>query len=178
MAPTPAGHPLADSHKPRFYWVATAAAGILATVAIVLRFLADTHAEMVAHCLGGLPDEACGLLIGRHLSGTAGAAARVSDDAEVMRCWPTANDAASTRIYSIPPLDMLRADRAAEDDDLEIVGVFHSHTHTEAHPSPTDVAQAPDPAWRYVIVSLKRAEPSTRSWRIVDDTIAEECVAL
>ena len=38
---------------------------------------------------------------------------------------------------------------------LEIIGVVHSHTHTEAYPSPTDVAQAPDPSWHYVIVSLR-----------------------
>ena len=36
---------------------------------------------------------------------------------------------------------------------------MHSHTHTEAYPSPTDVAQAPDPGWHYVIVSLKREAP-------------------
>ena len=33
--------------------------------------------------------------------------------------------------------------------------MVHSHTHTEPYPSPTDVAQAPDPAWHYVIVSLQ-----------------------
>ena len=32
---------------------------------------------------------------------------------------------------------------------------FHSHTHSEAYPSPTDVAQAPDPTWHYVLVSLR-----------------------
>ena len=58
-------------------------------------------------------------------------------------------------VHGRPP-DHLRADRDAEGRGLEIIGVMHSHTHTEAYPSPTDVAQAPDPAWHYVIVSLKR----------------------
>ena len=44
-------------------------------------------------------------------------------------------------------------------DGLEIIGVMHCHTHTDAYPSPTDVAQAPDPAWHYVIVSLRDEAP-------------------
>ncbi|MFM7045023.1 MAG: hypothetical protein ACKOYG_05665 [Ilumatobacteraceae bacterium] len=39
------------------------------------------------------------------------------------------------------------------------------------------MAQAPDPGWHYVIVSLKREAPETRSYRIVDGQIAEEPVA-
>jgi hypothetical protein len=38
--------------------------------------------------------------------------------------------------------DLLAAMRAAEARSEEIVGVWHSHTHTDAYPSPTDVAQA------------------------------------
>ena len=55
---------------------------------------------------------------------------------------------------------------------------MHSHTHTEAYPSPTDVAQAPDPSWHYVIVSLKQEAPVLRSYRIVDGEIAEEPVVV
>jgi proteasome lid subunit RPN8/RPN11 len=55
---------------------------------------------------------------------------------------------------------------------------MHSHTHTEAYPSPTDVAQAPDPGWHYVIVSLKRESAVLRSYRLVDGAIDEEPVAL
>src|SRR3546814_12561359 len=57
---------------------------------------------------------------------------------------------------------------------LAIIGVVHSHTHTDAYPSPTDVAQAPDPDWHYVIVSLRDEAPVLRSYRIVDGTIIEE----
>lgn len=55
---------------------------------------------------------------------------------------------------------------------------MHSHTHTEAYPSPTDVAQAPDPTWHYVIVSLRAEAPTLRSFRIVDGAIEEEPVAV
>jgi proteasome lid subunit RPN8/RPN11 len=57
-----------------------------------------------------------------------------------------------------------------------VVGVVHSHTHTEPYPSPTDVAQAVDPVWHYVIVSLKRGAPETRSYLIAAETITEETI--
>ena len=57
-----------------------------------------------------------------------------------------------------------------------LIGVWHSHTHTPAYPSPTDVAQAPDPDWHYVLVSLSDIEPVVRSYRIVAGQVEEEFV--
>ena len=124
------------------------------------------HNQMVAHCLVGLPDEACGLLGGDPVS------------AEATTCYPTRNLAASAKLYTVDPREHLRADRDAEAAGGAIIGVFHSHTHTEAYPSPTDVAQAPDPSWHYVLVSLRDTEPIVRSYRIVDATVDEEPVRL
>ena len=56
--------------------------------------------------------------------------------------------------------------------------MFHSHTHTEAFPSQTDVDQAPDPSWHYVVVSLRDLAPVTRSFRIVDGKVSEEPVVV
>lgn len=131
----------------------------------MLQLTRRTWAEMVGHAYDGLPDEACGLLAGPPGTG---------------RCthfYPTRNAAASAKVYTVDPRDHLRADRDAEDRGLEIIGVMHSHTHTEAYPSPTDVAQAPDPGWHYVIVSLRAEAPTLRSYRIVDGAIDEETVA-
>ena len=129
-----------------------------------LTFSQQAYAEMIAHAYAGYPLEACGLLVG---SGS-----------RVDRFVPCTNEAASARIYSIPGKEMLRAERQAEDDGLAVIGVFHSHTHSEPYPSPTDVAQAPDPEWHYVIVSLKREAPETRSYRIVDGQISSVPVAV
>ena len=81
------------------------------------------------------------------------------------RFYPCRNSAGSARVYTVDPRDHLRADRDAEQHGWEIIGVVHSHTHTPAHPSPTDLAQAPDPGWHYAIVSLADQVPSLRSWR-------------
>ena len=132
----------------------------------MLRLAASTYERLVGHCLDGLPLEACGLLGGRPGPATA------------VVCYPTRNDAASAKLYTVNPLDHLRADRDAEARGLEVIGVFHSHTHTDAYPSPTDVAQAPDPSWHYVLVSLRDIAPVVRSFRIVDGKITEEPVVL
>jgi len=120
--------------------------------------------ELVAHAVDGYPYEACGLLAGP------------SGDA-VARFYRCRNAAASARVYTVDPGDHLRAERHAEEHGWEIIGVVHSHTHTEAYPSPTDVAQAPDPSWHYAIVSLRDdANPSLRSYRIVGGEVTEEPV--
>jgi len=124
------------------------------------------HDQMVAHCLAGLPDEACGLLGGN------------PDTGQAVTCYPTRNLAASAKLYTVDPKEHLRADRDAEAAGNSIIGVFHSHTHTEAYPSATDVAQAPDPTWHYVLVSLRDIQPVVRSYRIVDGVITEEPVRL
>ncbi len=119
-------------------------------------------AELVAHAYACYPEEACGLLIG------------TAATAEVARFIPCENTTHSAKVYSIAPKALLRAERDAEADGLEVIGVVHSHTHTEPYPSPTDVAQAPDPGWHYAIVSLKRHAAETRNYRIVDGQIREE----
>jgi [CysO sulfur-carrier protein]-S-L-cysteine hydrolase len=124
---------------------------------------------MIAGALDGYPLEACGL-IGGSLDGAG--------IATVAACYPIANVAASARIYEVEPRGMLRADRAAEAAGGQLIGVYHSHTHTEGKPSPTDVAQAPDPDWHYVLVSLRDAHPSVRSWRIREGKIQEETIVL
>jgi len=118
------------------------------------------------HVIAGYPHEACGLLVGK---GSLG---------EVLEFHPTVNDAKSARVYTINPKQHLLIERDAEDRGLEVMGVVHSHTHTEAYPSPTDVAQAPDPTWHYMIVSLKRGVPEPRNYRIVGETITETSLTI
>jgi [CysO sulfur-carrier protein]-S-L-cysteine hydrolase len=147
--------------------------------------------QMIGHAYDGLPDEACGLLAGPPVGrapagggatgdgGSGGGAAPAEAGLGLARVfYPCRNAAESSRVYTVDPHDHLRADRDAEARGMELIGVMHSHTHTEAYPSPTDVDQAPDPAWHYVIVSLKREEPVLRSYRIVDGEITEEPVGL
>jgi proteasome lid subunit RPN8/RPN11 len=128
----------------------------------VLRLPKDLYFEMVAHCIQGLPDEACGLLVGAY------------GGAEATHLFPMRNAAASAMVYELDPKELLGVDRQAQALGADIMGVFHSHTHTDAYPSPTDVAQAFDPGWHYVLVSLRDTHPVVRSYQVVDGTITEE----
>jgi [CysO sulfur-carrier protein]-S-L-cysteine hydrolase len=132
----------------------------------MLRIPRDLYLQMVAHCITGLPDEACGVL-----AGDAGSGA-------VARLYPTRNSAGSARVYSVDSRDLLDADRDAERNGAQLIGVFHSHTHTDAYPSATDVDQAPDPDWHYVVVSLRDTHPVVRSYRIGAGRIEEESVVV
>ena len=130
----------------------------------MLRLRRDVYLQMMGDCYDKLPNEGCGLLAGQ--------------DTDATTCYPITNAANSSRIYELDPREHLRADRDAEDNGNQLIGVYHSHTHTLGYPSPTDVAAAPDPAWHYVLVSFADEAPSVRSYRIVDGNITEEPVVV
>ena len=139
--------------------------------AATLRLTESQYATIVGNCYDGLPDESCGLLVGP-------LSADGKPTGAITLARPCRNADASARTYTIDPRDMLATGRAAEKLGSEIVGVWHSHTHTAAYPSPTDVRQAVDPTWWYVIVSLRDDAPVLRAYLIVDGTITEGRVAL
>jgi len=146
------------------------------TVARVLSLGREAYLAIVSHALHAYPEEACGLLVGPTPAGPAGGSG--AGAARVVRAVPARNEAASARVYTVHPLDLLRADREAEQAGFALLGVYHSHTHTAPFPSPTDVAQAPDPSWHYVLVSLAAPEPALRSYRIEAGKRTEEPVVL
>jgi [CysO sulfur-carrier protein]-S-L-cysteine hydrolase len=120
---------------------------------------------MVATCIRALPNEGCGLLLG-------------APNGTVADVVPSPNVADSAKLYEIDSRVLLQAYRRGEVEGLSVIGVFHSHTHSEAYPSPTDVAQAPDPTWHYVLVSLRDIPTVIRSFRVVDGAINEEEITL
>lgn len=136
-----------------------------------LRLTVGQYRTVVAHCYDGLPDEACGMLAGP-------VDAHGVPTGEVTAVYPCANADASARTYTVEPRDLLHAMRDADDRGEALVGVWHSHTHTDAYPSTTDVRQAVDPSWCYVLVSLRHAEPTLRAYRIRAGEIAEVAVEL
>ena len=126
----------------------------------MLRLPEHAYLEMVGLALDGYPLEVCGLFAGS------------GDRVDVF--YPCRNAAQSAKVYEVDGRDFLKADRDAEARGIELIGVMHSHTHTDAYPSPTDIDQAPDPSWHYVIVSLRESEPVLRSYRMVGDGSKQE----
>ena len=120
--------------------------------------------EMIAHARRDYPNECCGMVSGQAMVAT--------------NVYPLRNAAASPFLYEIHRDDMkkiIEIESAGE----ELVAIYHSHTHTEAFPSQTDIRLAYYPDSAYVIVSLAdQASPSLRAFRIVDGEVAEMEVAV
>lgn len=130
---------------------------------------------MIAHARDEYPNEMCGLIIGDRSAADGGQALRF----EALR-----NKAASPYRYEIHPDDLLRLTIATDDADEAFWAIVHSHTHSPAVPSPTDVGLAFYPDALYVLVSLadREADPATgapgiRAWRIVDGAVHEVALA-
>lgn len=124
--------------------------------------------EMVGHSLDHLPEEACGLLVG--VPGGPVSSFRTCTNADH-----------SAKTYAIDGRELLAVELALEAEGAgeEILGVMHSHTHTDAYPSPTDVERAALLGdWHFLIVSLRHAEAQARSYRINVGTVTEEPIEL
>jgi proteasome lid subunit RPN8/RPN11 len=86
---------------------------------------------------------------------------------------PVANAERSMRYYVMDSRELLRAMRRIEDEDLGLV-IYHSHTHTQAYPSATDVRHAAYPDALYAIVTLQDHDaPAVRAFTIRDGAIGE-----
>jgi len=117
---------------------------------------------MLVHAENCDPEESCGLIA-------------TDPDGILRMVFPLTNALRSSTNYTIEPREHFRAQRHADARGWEITGVFHSHPHTQAYPSPTDVRLAPDPGWLYLLVGMEdRGHPVVRGFRITDGRISEE----
>jgi proteasome lid subunit RPN8/RPN11 len=116
---------------------------------------------MIEHARQGFPNEACGIIAAQH--------------GRAVEIYPMANADRSPKTYRMDPQEQLRVTMEIEDREWEIGAIFHSHPHTRAYPSVTDVRLAFYPDALYIIVSLADPEsPDLHAFRIVDGQISEE----
>lgn len=117
---------------------------------------------LVEHAWSDFPYEVCGLL---------------GIDADgVVHQFAITNDERSMTYYVMNAKELLRAVREIEDNEWEMV-IYHSHTHTRAYPSDTDIRLAAYPDATYAIVTLQdRDAPDIRAFRIVDGEVTERPV--
>ncbi|NNC82336.1 MAG: M67 family metallopeptidase [Flavobacteriales bacterium] len=117
--------------------------------------------RIVAHGEREYPYECVGFMYGLRENGTV----RVREVLEIDN-HATEN---KRRRFQVLPMDYLKAERYAEEHELELIGVYHSHPDHPARPSEHDRVQAM-PVFSYVIVSIKEGKGADiTSWRL-DDT--------
>ena len=121
--------------------------------------------EMIAHALEDDSIECCGVL-----AGTNG---------QFQRLYRMTNVENSPFRFSWDSKELIKVWMEMEDNGWEHRAVYHSHTHSEAYPSSTDVRLAAWPEAYYIIVSLMDKEsPTMRAFRILDGSISEEELAV
>jgi len=94
------------------------------------------------------PDvEVCGLIAGKH--------GRPLDQPE--------------RLFAMDPAAQIDAQRRMREQGEELFGIYHSHPHSPAEPSDTDLQQAGYPEALYIIVSLNtKGVLEMRGFRLKD----------
>ncbi len=117
---------------------------------------------ITAHAERDYPHECGGMLIGHFTDGKK----------TVTETFPLENareeEARHNRVLILPK-DVLRAERYARENKLDVVGYYHSHPDDKAVPSPYDLDHAL-PVWSYVIASVIEGEvEDIRSWEMEND---------
>lgn len=119
-------------------------------------------ASITEHAERDYPHECGGMLIGRFDEGKK----------TVVETFPLENareeEARHNRVLILPK-DVLRAERYARENGLDVVGYYHSHPDDRAVPSQYDLDHAL-PVWSYVIASVIGGKVvDIRSWEMEND---------
>ncbi len=122
---------------------------------IVRRVLDDVR----AHARESAPRECCGVLLGT--------TDRIVDSMRATNLAP-----GNTR-FELDPRDHFRAIREARSRQLDVVGFYHSHPHTPAYPSPTDMAESGYADALHLIAGIREGVNEIRLFRIRPDAVSE-----
>lgn len=135
---------------------------------------------MVAHARELDPFECCGLLAGSNGSVTRQyritntvahdhQAVQVFEQASVKQLGHLSETTRAEVAYFMDPKEMLVAFKDMRERQIELAVIYHSHTHSPAYPSMTDIGLAYYPDAAYIIISLEqKAKPDIQAYWIKD----------
>jgi proteasome lid subunit RPN8/RPN11 len=112
------------------------------------------------------PHECCGVLLGRSTPEGWSVAAAV-------RAGNTRTDSAHNR-YQIAPIELVKIQREAHRQGLDIAGFYHSHPDHPAQWSPTDFAEAHWIGCSYVITEVVDGKARTTNSFLLAGTTEED----
>ncbi len=132
-----------------------------------LRLSRTIYGALRAHGEETYPHECCGALLGRPETGGWQVIAAV-------RAGNTRTDSAHNR-YQIAPAELVRIEREARQQGLEIAGFYHSHPDHPAQWSATDFAEAHWLGCCYVITEVAQGKAAiTNSFLLAGATEEEK----
>ncbi len=112
----------------------------------MIRIEKDAWRTVVGHAEAAYPNECCGALLGVCENG----AKLVKEAVELENAFTGSR----RNRYEVRPEDLLRADRAARDRGLDLIGIYHSHPDCDAYFSATDLKNS-CPWYSFVVVSVR-----------------------
>ena len=107
------------------------------------------------------PEEACGMLAGRF----------EQDCARSLTILPAVNSLHSKVKYQIDPMEQYKAFIWIESQEMELVGIYHSHPNGPTSPSSTDITESYYPGVAYLIWSAGSGEWECRAFLIDDGKV-------
>jgi proteasome lid subunit RPN8/RPN11 len=117
------------------------------------------YQDIVAQAREEYPNEACGLI--------------ASEGGMPVRLFRMRNADESPVTYRLDPKEQLEVFNEMDDRGWDLFAIYHSHTGSEAYPSPTDVRLAFYPEASYLLLSLSDEDPVLRGFHILDGEITE-----
>jgi len=119
------------------------------------------YKEILEQGIREFPNECCGVI--------------AAADGVPVKVFPMTNADASPVTYRLDGQEQLRVFDEIEEHGWELWAIYHSHTHSDAYPSETDIRLAFYPEARYILVSLAdRERPVVRSFAIADGEVTEQ----
>ena len=116
------------------------------------------------HLESGYPNEACGVMLGKH-----GVITEVVSADNQRTDLPASGGESARNRYLIDPLAYMKIEREADKRGLAVLGIYHSHPDVAARPSQFDLDHA-WPNFSYLIVSVCKGEAvESNSWLLRDD---------
>ncbi len=113
--------------------------------------------QMIEHSKSENPNECCGIL-----AGTNG---------DISKLYKIRNASPSPYRYVMDPQEMLTSIQDADENGIDLVAFYHSHTHSPAYPSETDTRMAVESGWVdfcYVLVSLEDDDKPVVRFYVID----------
>lgn len=125
-------------------------------------YLTDhTRQQIVQDAVETFPDECCGFLLGQE----------EKEDRVISEIIAVTNvkEGDKRRRFVISATDYLRAEQYAAENNLILLGVYHSHPNHPSVPSEHDRVVA-QPYFSYIIASVQNGTFATlQSWRLNED---------
>jgi len=123
------------------------------------------YEEMLAHAIGELPNECCGLLVGTiNDEGTVG---------EVTHRYPLVNALQSATEFLSEPKNMFAAQKDMRSRGIKELAVYHSHPSTAPTPSKRDLERNYAISVMNLIIGFAGGSPEVRGWWLTDESFYE-----